>query len=164
MHVRLRLVTLLLAATLAGGCYGGSAASGSRNTAVASPHVAPRPVASRGGGRGVSFDASEEPLPQVLAGAERAGRPPMLYFLAGWCGWCSKMRSETLPDARVGRHMAAFYNVSVDPDTTAGRALASRYGVNGFPTLLRLDGSGNVVEKLAGFRSPDELIGRVSTP
>jgi thiol:disulfide interchange protein len=120
-------------------------------------------MAPRSGG-GVSFDAAQEPLAQVLAESGRAGRPPMLYFLAGWCGWCSKMSRETLPDPRLGRHMAGFYNVRVDPDTPDGRALATRYGVNGFPTLVRLDASGNAVSRMEGFRSADDLIATVHAP
>lgn len=54
---------------------------------------------------------------------------------------------------------AKVLRLSVTNDV--GRSLAMRYNVRGVPTLVLLDGSGNVVLKQVGSPQREEIIGAV---
>ena len=45
----------------------------------------------------------------------------------------------------------------LDPDG-AGRALANRYNVHGFPTVVVLDANGNAKKTMVGFEEPPSFI------
>lgn len=128
---------------------------------AARPAAAPAPMAARGFAGGPVFATRDATLEQALAGGRAAGKPVALYFLASWCGFCKRMDANTLSDASVQQEMSRYYNVRVDPDGATGRALASRYGVSGFPTVLILDAHGNRVGTLSGYREPLDMCSRL---
>jgi thiol:disulfide interchange protein len=45
----------------------------------------------------------------------------------------------------------------LDADTPEGRSMSSRYGVNGFPTLLVVDATGRELKRIVGFRDANAL-------
>jgi|GEM_PF-2473378 len=93
------------------------------------------------------------PQPVAFAGPARGGM--MTYvFLASWCGYCRKLESNTLSDPTVRAELAAMNMRRMNPDTPEGRAAASRYGVNGYPTTVVVDGNGTVLAKMVGFQDP----------
>jgi thioredoxin-related protein len=117
-----------------------------------------------GGGGGVAFEGRDMPLEQVLARSRATGKPAMLYFATTWCGYCRKLERETLPSPEVGRHMAGYVNVEYGADGGVGKQLADRYGVRGFPTLVRIDGSGAKVAVYEGFDPPADFVRRIPSP
>jgi thioredoxin-related protein len=111
--------------------------------------------------RGVAFDAHDQPLDEAIASARAARKPLALFFLASWCPHCTDLSTRTLPDPGVGSEMARFYDVMYDADRGPGRDAAKRLGVDGFPTVLLLDGNGRVVGNLPGFSEPRLFVMRV---
>ena len=107
------------------------------------------------------FESTTDPLERVLSRARASGRPALVYLSATWCGWCSRLTRETLPDPRVQARLRDFVAVVYDADTAAGRAVAKRYGVRGFPAILALDASGEVRAEVAGHLEPDALLARL---
>lgn len=104
------------------------------------------------------------PLDQVLAQARASGRPAMLYFATAWCGYCRLLEQQTLSDAGVAGHMAGYTNARYDADSPTGRALATRYGVVGFPTLVRVDAAGNKQGFFEGYDPPSDFVRRIPRP
>jgi thiol:disulfide interchange protein len=82
----------------------------------------------------------------ALAEADRDGKLVVVDFTADWCPPCLAMKHDVWPDARVARAVVErFVPVLIDTDRDA--ATTARYGVEGIPTVLVLDGDGRVVDR-----------------
>ena len=147
--------TLLLLGCSSGG--GGAARPAAGPASGTAPSAATRTS-------GVAFVGQDLPLEQVLAQAQSSGKPALLCFLAGWCGYCRMLESQTLSDPSVGAHLAAYTVARYDADTPTGRALVKRYGISGFPTLVRVDAQGNKDAAYEGFDLPADFVRRVPRP
>ncbi len=51
-----------------------------------------------------------------------------------------------------------FVSIKINAEKDEGKALAEKYGVSGFPTLLLVDPKGEEVDRIVGFRPPDKFI------
>lgn len=142
----------------------GTACSGNRAGTPSRAASAPAPATFQGGSGGVAFDGRDLPFEQVLARCRATGKPAMLYFTTSWCGYCRKLESETLTSPAVARHMAGYVNVGYGADGGVGRQLADRYGVRGFPTLVKIDATGRQAGVFEGFDPPTAFIQRIPAP
>lgn len=145
-----------LALCLAPGLLGCSATGTARTPAGPAP--------SSRAAAGEVFAGRDLPLEQVLASAAARRRPALLLFVASWCGYCRRLEQDALPDASVRAHLAAFEVVRYDADRAPGRDLARRYGVQGFPTWVRVDAAGAEVARYVGYDSPADLVARITRP
>lgn len=86
------------------------------------------------------------PVPKVVK---------VLILSAPHCSWCTKLKSEMGP-----------WPVPVewaDTTTSAGRALAVKYRIEGTPTLIALDTDGGEVRRQLGYKSQAELLAWLTT-
>lgn len=94
------------------------------------------------------------------AKAEAAARKvPILIDFAGsdWCGWCIRLDNEVFSKPEFQAYakdnlvlfLADFPNGKPQPEVvkTQNKALAEKYGVEGFPSVLLLDSTGKVLGK-----------------
>jgi thiol:disulfide interchange protein len=101
------------------------------------------------------------------AGERRAreeGRPMLLTFVTDWCGYCRKMGQTAWKDRRVAERLEGLVAVRVDAEDaqdrggTSGVALAERFQVTGYPVQVLLAPTGQVIDRVNGYQSADELL------
>ena len=96
---------------------------------------------------------------EALQLAKKQGKPIFLDISASWCGPCKMLKSKTFPNQEVGEfYNANFINVAVDGEKGEGIALAQKYRIKGYPSLIFINSSGEVVAQTAGYRSPKQFI------
>jgi thiol-disulfide isomerase/thioredoxin len=63
--------------------------------------------------------------------------PLVVYFYTDWCPYCRNLDNLYLPTAPVQDYLRGVVKVRINPEHgQAERALAKRYGVNGYPSFL----------------------------
>jgi thioredoxin len=125
---------------------------------------------------GTARPAADAPKPQgqtrvpwtdfgtALTRARAENKPILVTFVTGWCGYCRKMDQTTWRDAEVIARLNDVLTARIDAEDPkerngySGVALAERYGVQGFPTLVVLDAAGRMVSRTSGYQTPDDLI------
>ena len=99
----------------------------------------------------------------------------VLFTGSDWCPWCVKLEKEFLGTKKFAAYVGTkFVPVLVDfpnkkplspEQTAANQALAKKYGVEGFPTILLMSADGKVVGQ-AGYErgaTVDEFIKAIDT-
>ena len=93
---------------------------------------------------------------------QEAKKQKKLIFLdayTSWCGPCKMLKRNTFPDKAVGELFNKnFVNVAIDMEKGDGPAVAEKFQVNAYPTLIIADAEGNVVTYVKGYIGPDQLI------
>src|SRR5688572_5520061 len=63
--------------------------------------------------------------------------PLVVYFYTDWCPYCRALDKDYLPTAPVQDYLRGVVKVRINPEQgQAERALAQRYGVNGYPSFF----------------------------
>lgn len=96
-------------------------------------------------------------LSEALGRARTENRLVMVDIYTDWCGYCKKLDKETYADARVAEALRGVIAIKVNAEK-GGEAVAERYRVNGFPTVIFLSGSGEIVRKVEGYVGADEML------
>jgi len=76
-----------------------------------------------------------------------------------WCGPCKWMSANTFPDKEVGNQFNTnFISYKFDMEKGEGLQFAKDYNVRAYPSLVFIDGKGNLVHKAIGALDATELI------
>ncbi len=97
-------------------------------------------------------------LPAAMTRAQKEQKAVLLYFTGSdWCPWCQKLRSEVFDRFEFACYAAGNLimvevdfprrtRISVD-QLNANYALASKYGIGSYPTVILLNSDGVVLGK-----------------
>ncbi|MCW7495377.1 thioredoxin family protein [Leptospira levettii] len=75
---------------------------------------------------------------------------------ADWCTYCMVLEKEIFPDPEVSRILDQFVRVRLDGEEFPN--LRKKYNVEGYPTILFLDGDGNFVTKIVGLATKEDIV------
>ena len=98
-------------------------------------------------------------LKAVLADAKERQEPVMADFYTTWCGWCTRLDTDTYSSGDVDGLSREFICVKVDAERDA--AAASRYGVRGYPTIIFFNYEGAVDDRIGGYLGPNDFAERM---
>ena len=76
---------------------------------------------------------------------------------ADWCTYCLVLEKEIFPDPEVSRVLDSFVKVRLDGEEFPN--LRKKYSIEGYPTILFLDGDGNYVTKISGLATKEDILG-----
>jgi thiol:disulfide interchange protein len=96
---------------------------------------------------------------------KKAKKEKKLIFVdayAVWCGPCKWMEANTFREKEVGDAFnKKFVNLKIDMEKGEGPELARKYNVRAYPTLLLIDGDGQVVKRIVGLQKKEKLLSEV---
>ncbi|MDB5282540.1 MAG: hypothetical protein JWO06_1615 [Bacteroidota bacterium] len=99
---------------------------------------------------GIEF-IHDKKFQEVLDMAKKQNRLVFMDCYTSWCGPCKRLASTVFPDSAVGDFFnATFVNAKFDMEKDDGVTIANKYAIRAYPTLLWLDGDGNVKHKIVG--------------
>ena len=109
------------------------------------------------GAQGMVF--SDKSWSDILAQAEQQNKLIFLDAYTSWCGPCKMMTRNTFPSPEVGAfYNANFINAKIDMEKGEGPALAQRYNVQAYPTLLFVNSKGAVVHRALGYHDAEQFL------
>lgn len=98
------------------------------------------------------------PLEQALAKARAESKLVLVEVSAIWCPSCRLMDKNVFADAGVKKIITEKYIFSrLEYESPEGRAFLKAQGLEGFPNLVLLDGSGKRVQRLELTFKPAEF-------
>ena len=96
---------------------------------------------------------------EALAEASQQKKIIFVDAYAVWCGPCKRMSRDVFPNAQVGEFFNEhFINLKMDMERGEGLSFRKKYPVSAFPTLLFINGDGDVVYSTKGARGVDQFI------
>jgi TolA-binding protein len=101
---------------------------------------------------------STESYGQILARAKQENKYVFVDFFTTWCGPCKRMDEKTFSDAKVQDLLNSMIAADWDAEKDPNVALAKKYKVSAYPTLLVIGPDGNEVDRHLGYLEPAEFI------
>ena len=88
---------------------------------------------------------------EILAEAKQSDKIIFVDAFTTWCGPCKWMAANSFPDKAVGDfYNSTFINAKIDMEKGEGIDIAKKYQVRAYPTLLFIDGDGELVHRAVG--------------
>lgn len=107
--------------------------------------------------RGIQF--FEGSWQEALEKAKKENKMIFLDAYASWCGPCKMMKLNTFTNKSVGKfYNSNFINVAIDMEKPDGLALAEKYNIEAYPSLLFIFADGVLLGKEVGYQRPNEFI------
>jgi thiol-disulfide isomerase/thioredoxin len=98
---------------------------------------------------GISFTNSN--WEEILAKAKAEDKIVFVDAYTTWCGPCKWMAANAFPDKSVGEfYNSTFVNAKIDMEKGEGIEIAQKYEVRAYPTLLFVNGDGELVHRAVG--------------
>lgn len=108
-------------------------------------------------GDGIKF--MEENWNKALAEAKKQKKLIFLDAYTSWCGPCKMLKRNTFPDKAAGEYFNKnFVNIALDMEKGDGPAIAEKFQVTAYPTLIITDADGKMITYTRGYVEAAQLI------
>lgn len=95
----------------------------------------------------------------ALNTAKETNKPVLVDVYASWCSYCKQMDENTFQNSQVQQKLLNYVLVKVNGDENPD--FVKKYQIYGYPTILIMDSSGNLVKKIYGYQSPEDFINMI---
>lgn len=107
--------------------------------------------------QGIVFEKGD--FNSAMAKAKAENKLIFMDAYTTWCGPCKWMSKNVFTADNVGSYYNEnFINVKIDMEKGEGIDLAKKYEVNAYPTLLYIDGNGDLKHMSIGSRPADDFV------
>ena len=96
---------------------------------------------------------------RFLQQAVPAGRIPVVYFYADWCGPCRRFRAA-LPSHEVDEALQRATLIKVNVDSC--QELADAYGVQAVPTFVKVDAQGRALAIITSDKWGEDIPSQIA--
>jgi len=100
----------------------------------------------------------KEDYAAALQQADADGKLIMIDVYTEWCGPCKLMDKKTFPEKEVVDKSANFVSLKLDAEKGQGVEVAKKFGVTSFPTMLFVNGKGELVHSVEAYQTPEALV------
>lgn len=108
--------------------------------------------------QGIEFQ-HDKTFQELLDMAKQQDKLIFMDCYTAWCGPCKRLAAMVFPDSAVGVYFNDhFINSKFDMEHDEGLTIAAKYGIRAYPTLLWIDGNGEVKHKVVGGLDAPGLI------
>ena len=112
-----------------------------------------------GSGFSQNINFQEGTFEEVLAKAKSENKLVFMDCYTVWCGPCKKLAKEVFPRKEVSTFFNDNYiSLTMDMEKGEGIELAQYYNITAYPTLLFLNASGEIVDRVEGAVNAYQLI------
>jgi thiol:disulfide interchange protein DsbD len=86
-------------------------------------------------------------------------KPILIDFFADWCAACHELDEKTWSDPSVQNELKRFVPIKLDlsKDNASVKKIYQKYSVQGLPTVILLNRSGEEVYRFSGFQPPNKV-------
>jgi len=99
---------------------------------------------------------------EVLTKAKSENKILMIDFFTDWCKWCVELDKKVYTDKDVAEFAnSKQVNWKIDAEKGEGPDLAKKYGVQGYPTIVFVDGNGDEVDRIVGYMPAKDFLKRI---
>jgi thioredoxin-related protein len=98
------------------------------------------------------IDFKKGTVAEVLAMAKAENKIVMVDVMTDWCKWCIELDNKVYAKKDVSDFANANQvNYKIDAEKGEGVDFAKKYKIQGFPSILFLDGDGNEIDRVYGY-------------
>lgn len=110
--------------------------------------------------RSINFE--EGTFAEALEKAKTSNKLLFADFYTSWCGPCKMLARDVFTLNEVADYFNKhFISMKIDCEKGEGVELRQRFGVSAYPTLLFIDGKGNVVSKIVGAPTAENFLSKI---
>ncbi len=98
------------------------------------------------------IDFKKGSVADILAMAKAEKKLVMVDVMTDWCKWCIELDNKVYAKKDISDFANAnLINYKIDAEKGEGIEFAKKYKIQGFPSILFLDGDGNEVDRVYGY-------------
>jgi thioredoxin-related protein len=98
------------------------------------------------------IDFKKGTVADILAMAKAEKKLVMVDVMTDWCKWCIELDNKVYSKKDISDFANANQiNYKIDAEKGEGVDFAKKYKIQGFPSILFLDGDGNEVDRVYGY-------------